>query len=839
MTGRKRILILMAIMAAVAVCVTGTAILLLYQTALAEVQAPFIQAGVVAAVITAIIVLIAALLFHSVSNPMIAQLERHAEELGAEAEERRQAEEALRTERDRLRAIMSGLESAGIGIDVVRDDYRVLFQNSLLTERFGDITGQLCYEQYMGRGEPCDICPMRRAIATGSAARAELTGADGRPYELLSAPLRNPDGSVDRAIEVIRDITERRRAEEALRESEERFRTVFDEGPLGMVLFDLDGTISRVNSAFARMLGYSQEELTGRTAGDVTHPDDLDGSMRRRNQLLSGETDLVQAEKRYVSKSGDTVWAGITASVIRRDAGRPVYGLGMIEDITERRRAEEALRESEERYRLLFENLYDAAFLGDAEAGVILETNRQGEVLLGATRDEIVGMHHLELHPPEDADTYAQIPWKELTGVVEGEVIRKDGGITPVAIGTTTLGGGAPRFVLGVFRDITEQRRAREELLKAARRESISLLAGGIAHDFNNILTGLMGNVSLSKTCAAEDETLAEMLTEAEEACLRARRLTQQLLTFAKGGAPIRAPVSLARLIRDSVGFALRGSSVGCTYRIPEDLWPADADEGQISQAINGLVINADQAMPDGGTVTVRAENVPVGTEASPSLGDGRYVKVSIEDHGVGIAPEHLARIFDPYFTTKQKGSGLGLATAHSVVHRHDGEITVESEVGVGTTFHLYVPAADEPAPVEEGAEEELPVGTGRILLMDDEAAVQHVGARILRRLGYQVALAADGLEAIGLYREAMDGGAPFDAVIMDLTVPGAMGGQDAIRSLLVMDPDVKAIVSSGYSTDPVMADYKQHGFAAVVPKPYNIAELGKAVQGVLVGPGE
>jgi len=393
---------------------------------------------------------------------------------------------------------------------------------------------------------------------------------------------------------------------------------------------------------------------------------------------------------------------------------------------------------------------------------------------------------------------------------------------------------GIPIRMLGTVHDVTERKRAEEAMVRVSRLDSLALLAGGIAHDFNNILTGIMGNVSLSRLHAGPDGAVAQRLEEAEKACRRATNLTHQLLTFAKGGAPIRTTASLAELIEDSVSFALRGSGVRCQLQIAEDLWPAEIDEGQISQVINNLVINADEAMCNGGVVVVEAENVPAGDCEFPALGTGRYVKLSIQDQGIGIAPDHLERVFDPYFTTKQKGSGLGLATTHSIIKQHDGAIAVDSKLGSGTTFHLYLPASDKPVPISPQVDQELASGTGRILVMDDEEMVRDVGARMLTLLGYNVEFAEDGAEAIALYEHALDSGEPFDAVVMDLTIPGGMGGKEAIQKLREIDPDVRAIASSGYSTDPVMANYEEHGFAAVVPKPYQTQELGRAVHEVL-----
>jgi CheY-like chemotaxis protein len=321
-----------------------------------------------------------------------------------------------------------------------------------------------------------------------------------------------------------------------------------------------------------------------------------------------------------------------------------------------------------------------------------------------------------------------------------------------------------------------------------------------------------------------------------EKAALQAKKLTQQLLTFARGGTPIIQTTSITELITESTNFTLRGSNVSCEFFIPDDLWFVNVDEGQMGQVINNLIINADQAMPEGGKIEVSAENITVGEEQALPIKKGKYVKITIKDRGIGISKEHLERIFDPYFTTKQKGSGFGLAITYSIIKRHRGHITVESEVGVGTTFSIYLPASFEKMPMKEKIEKKVVSGAGKILVMDDEEVVRDVAGEMLKQIGYEVEFAKDGAEAIELYNRAKESGNAFIAVILDLTVPGGMGGVETIKKLLEIDPGVKAIVSSGYSNDPVMANFSEYGFSEVVPKPYEIQKVGEVVRKVLVG---
>ncbi len=392
--------------------------------------------------------------------------------------------------------------------------------------------------------------------------------------------------------------------------------------------------------------------------------------------------------------------------------------------------------------------------------------------------------------------------------------------------------------VVVIFRDITDKQKSEAELLIESKMESISALAGGIAHDYNNILTGIIGNISLARMSTHSPEMLTGRLDAMEKSAMRAKDLTQQLLTFARGGSPIRKPIQISNLIKESAQIGLRGANVNSEFTLPADLWRVEVDETQIRQTIIQLVINAVQAMPDGGKLEVRAENVELIGGFTSALKPGKYVKISIKDYGMGISPEHLSRIFDPYFGTKKHASGLGLATAHSVIRRHDGQIKVESIVGVGTTFHIHLPASfkvDMTAATDHIQRQF--TGHGRILVMDDEEDILSVVGAMLEINGYEVKTAKDGVEALEYYKTAKREGKPFAVVIMDLTIPNGMGGREAIRLLKEMDPQAKAIVSSGYSYDPVMSDYRKFGFSGIVPKPYRMEEMGRVLAEVINQP--
>lgn len=372
------------------------------------------------------------------------------------------------------------------------------------------------------------------------------------------------------------------------------------------------------------------------------------------------------------------------------------------------------------------------------------------------------------------------------------------------------------------------------DLLTAQKLEAVGILAGGIAHDFNNILTAIIGNISLATMEVRPEDKISHLLSEAENASIRAQTLTRQLLTFAKGGTPVKETASIKDILKSSSSFMLHGSKSDCEFSVADDLWLAEVDVGQITQVINNLIINANQAMTEGGIIQVAAENLIIENRHGLPVKAGKYIRITIKDQGVGIAKDHLLKLFDPYFTTKQEGSGLGLATTYSIIQKHGGHITVESQLGVGTTFHVYLPASDKI--VAEKEEVKLIKGQGRILVMDDEASLEKLVGRMLKNLGYESEFAKDGAETIQMVKEAKEAEKPYDAVILDLTIPGKMGGQEAIKKLLQIDPELKAIVFSGYSNNPILANFEEYGFKGMMPKPFELRTLGKVLHEVLTG---
>jgi PAS domain S-box-containing protein len=497
-------------------------------------------------------------------------------------------------------------------------------------------------------------------------------------------------------------------------------------------------------------------------------------------------------------------------------------------EMGDRQQAETALRISEEKYRSLIDNASEAILLFDLD-GNIREANREMQKMLGYGKGELLHLPLSAIHPADEMGRVSTA-FEEYVQAGKGSLLNSwliagDGSKVPVDITASKIEYGGETIIQGIFKDITDRLKTDAERLKMSKLESLGTLAGGIAHDFNNILTSILGNISLARIQVQNTEKVTKRLEDAENAAARAKDLTQQLLTFARGGDPVKKNIKLGGLLKEGAGFAIHGSAVKCEFVLADNLWPVQADEGQLSQVIHNLVLNAVQAMPNGGTITIAANN------ADFPPGGKRFVEISVADTGTGIPAHLLQRIFDPYFTTKQQGSGLGLATCYSIIKKHGGNITVESTQDKGSIFYVCLPAAEQVEETEPAACLEVTRGNGRVLVMDDEETVREIARASLEELGYLVECTEDGSAAVELYRRRKEEGTPFVAVIMDLTIPGGIGGKEAIDSLIQIDPKVKAVVSSGYASDPVMANYREFGFSAVLSKPYRLQEMSKALQ--------
>ncbi len=654
-------------------------------------------------------------------------------------------------------------------------------------------------------------------------------------------PRQNGELSFTRTQTAIVDITEQRRAQEALRESEERYRSLFETTPNPMYIFDVASLgFVAVNEAAVRKYGYSREEFLAMSVMDIRPADEAD---RLRHAIATQSVPGANPARVWHHRHKDGTIIDVEVATRTLLIGGRQCMLVLPFDITERLTAEQALRESETRYRELFEKAPAGVYRSSSD-GFFLAANPALARMLGATTtQELVdwdARHRgapFYVQPGRRAEFLAAIAVSGQVESFESEVYRIDGSSIWISENVRQVrdAGGRILYHEGFVTDITLHRRLDQEMQRASKLEAVGILAGGIAHDFNNILTVVLGNVALAEMDLGAEAPGTRLLREAKRATLRARDLTQQLLTFAKGGEPVRGAVSLPELLRESTDFSLHGAKARADFQIAADLWPADADKGQIGQVIQNLVINSVQAMPEGGRLKVGAENVRLGDlPGAGPLRAGCYVHLTVADTGTGIAPEYLAKIFDPYFTTKQQGSGLGLATVYSIVKKHQGHIEVESQLGHGTTFHLWLPATTQMVAEKlEGKAVARPLAA-RVLFMDDEAPIREMARLFTSRLGLECELAVDGAEVIRKYQEALEANQPFEVVVMDLTVPGGMGGREALERLLKIDPAVRAIVSSGYSQDPVMASHLAHGFRGILPKPYDLEQLRQAIADTL-----
>jgi PAS domain S-box-containing protein len=632
---------------------------------------------------------------------------------------------------------------------------------------------------------------------------------------------------------------------------ETRIRSIIENILDGMIAVDEQGVICSMNPAAEKMFGCRDNEMVGNNFTRLvpkTYASELD-----TKPVACAWEEIIKRTGSNTLALGRTrkhLTFPIEISLSEMLVDNQILYVAMVRNVTERKRFEQEIAAEKESLAVTLRSIGDGVITTDIQGRIII-INNEGERLTGWASTEAVGQPlksvfniaiDLAAQARAQRSGYRNEAHSILLSLPENATLTSRDGVERVIEQVASPIRDNKNEVVGVvlvFRDITERQRNEVERRKAETLEQLGLLAGGIAHDFNNLLTAIIGNISLASLLLPVGDEMAARLIDAKNASLRARDLAQQLLTFARGGAPIKKTASIGKLIQDTVSFSLRGSHNRSEFQFGADLWPAEIDPGQISQVIANLVVNADQAMPNGGLLRVSCENFRYTSSTTPPIPDlapGDYVRISIRDEGVGIPEEYLKRIFDPYFTTKPKGSGLGLATTYSIIKNHNGLIMVESEVHSGSTFTLYLPGSvHQELPVEKPRQvSESIVGTGRILVVDDEEAIRTLVEFTLTRLGYEVMQAASALEGVNIYRQKFEAGERFDAVILDLTLPGGMGGKEALKKLIEIDPTVNAIVSSGYATDATMSRYQDFGFRGVIAKPYEAADLGKIVHDVI-----
>lgn len=618
---------------------------------------------------------------------------------------------------------------------------------------------------------------------------------------------------------------------EKMRLSEERYRNFFDTAMVGFFRSRLsDGLYLEVNAKAAEQIGCEVEDIVGKIKTielfqNLSQRRELLTCLENEGYINDFEVDLLLPNGREGSYS-----------ISVKAYPDKDYMEGIAIDITVRKQAQTLLEESEERFRDLAELLPEPIFESNAEL-VVTYANLRAFELFGFTEEDLAkGLCATDMFVSEELQNVMENTAAQFRGErkkhTEYQCLKKDGSSFQALFHVSPIvKNGKPCGLRGIIVDLTEQKRAEAEILKLRKLESVGVLAGGIAHDFNNLLAGLFGNIEMAKRFLSDEDKAYKYLNSAGMSMERATSLTQQLLTFAKGGNPIKEALSLQSVITEIATFSVRGSNVKLLFDIDSALWLVAADKGQLSQVISNLVINAKQAMADGGVITISAENIEE---------QGRkMVQITVQDQGIGIAPQHLDKIFDPYFTTKQQGSGLGLASCYSIINKHNGTISAKSELNQGTVFTITLPVEEEQTgksvTVGEGVDISDSISTSaRILVLDDEELVQQMSGAMLKEMGHQVDFAVHGEEAVRKHQVALKKGQGYDIIICDLTIPGGMGGLEAAREMLTLNPQVKFIVSSGYATDPVMANYEEYGFNGRVAKPYSFAELQQVVQQVL-----
>jgi len=769
--------------------------------------------------------------------------------------ERKQAEEELRTTRDYLEKLL-GYANAPV---IVWDTGRKI---SRFNKAFERMTGYSA-EEVISR----DLELLFPVESRETSLREIDRAAKGDNLETVEIPIQRKTGEVRLAlwnsaniysedgkallstIAQGQDITERKRAEEALRQSEEKMKIMFESVGEGITVSDLQGKIVQLNESTVRIHGYSsKDELIGRNVFELIAESDRAKALEAMKKTSAwGQSGVM--EYKFLRKDGSVFDADLTANLLKDNNDNPVGFIAVTRDITERKKAIDALRRSEEQFRLISENSSDLIALISMQGEYIYASPSHRRI--GLEPGDLIGKSAFTSIHPDDAEKVMEIGMKFMSASHEElSRIAKEGANERIncryidgwgqirhmqLTGDLVQDAATQGFnILLVCRDVTETKKMEEELLKNEKLQSLSVLAGGIAHDFNNLLAAILGNVSVALSTTDSQSEMHELLKDVETASRRAGGLVQQLLTFARGGSPVKKKMAIGQQLRDDVQISLSGSRMECEYSLPEDLWPVEVDPGQFRQVVSALVINAVQAMPEGGKIGVRAKNMKVGKEFGANLPEGEYVKISFRDSGKGIPPESLSKIFDPFFTTRPESSGLGLSAVYSIIKRHEGHITVDSPPGRGTIFTVYLPARREDGREESKPGLEKANGAKRVLVMDDELMVQKVTGRMLKQIGYEVEFAKDGQEAIEIYQKARETSRPFAAVIMDLTIPGGMGGKIAVQKLIEIDPLVKAIVSSGYSIDPVMSDYRKYGFRGVIAKPYRYEEMAEVMKQVI-----
>jgi PAS domain S-box-containing protein len=651
--------------------------------------------------------------------------------------------------------------------------------------------------------------------------------------------LSNADGSKAGILSIGQDITEQKRTEKELQRSEQRFRTFVENANDIVFALTTTGEFSYVSPNWTEAFGYEIGETIGKPFTPFVHPDDAQSCVEFMQQVFETGQKQSGVEYRVLCKNGTYLWYKANASLIQDPASGAATLIGIGRDISGLKASEEILRQSEERFEAAFHASPDAISLSRLGNGKYLDINEGFTELTGYPPEEVIGKSAIELNIWDNhLDRVRLLLDLRENGTITGrhfQFRRKDGSTRTGQMAARIIEINSEPYLLAITRDITLHEHVQKELIKAQKLDSISILAGGIAHNFNNVLTGVIGYISYAKNHLGEPDTLLKTLEAAEKSSYRAAGIARQLLTFSQRSTPVKNNVSIDTLVQESVELFLSGSNVTGTV----DCYAhqtLSVDSQQISQAFNNIVLNALQAMPDGGMLTVTTHSVSLNKNNLYSLPVGSYTRIAFSDTGCGIARDNLIKVYDPYFTTRDSGTGLGLSTTHSIVSKHGGHIDISSRVGKGTTVSILLPTSAEKQEGDRGSTEQSkvePTG-GLILVMDDEEMIRQVTEEVLINAGFDVVTCSRGEEALALYREFADSGNSFSLTILDLSVPEGMGGAETARCILNSDPNAHIMAASGYSNDPAISDYRAFGFCGAIAKPYSSDELVTAVHNAL-----
>jgi two-component system cell cycle sensor histidine kinase/response regulator CckA len=634
------------------------------------------------------------------------------------------------------------------------------------------------------------------------------------------------------------DSYDLKEVQEALRASEIRYRRLFETAKDGILILDAqNGKIIDVNPFLIRLLGYSFNQLINKQVWDIGFLKDVISSRDNFRELQN---------KKYIryenlpleAVDGRTIDVEFVSNVYQENHHKVIQC--NIRDITERKHSMDILAAERERLAVTLRSIGDGVIATDTNGNIEI-MNIIAEKLCGWTQDEALGrpltsvftIINENTREPHENPVEKVLSTGKIIELESHAVIVSKGGRERIITDSAAPIRNKAHEIIGVvivFRDITERQNLLESAQRNQKLESLGLLAGGIAHDFNNLMGGIFGYIDLALG-ESTDSKVTQYLSRAMNTIERARGLTRQLLTFAEGGDPVQEITPVIRFIRETAQFALSGSKVSCQFDIPEGLWVCNIDKNQIAQVISNIVINAQQATPQGGTLEISAENVSFSENEHHVLSKGNFVKLSIKDYGIGISKKMLPYIFDPFYTIKAKGHGLGLAICYSIINRHGGTIEVESVIDKGSTFHIYLPACPEESYVESHAIEITHKGSGTIIIMEDEEIINDIIARMLKTFGYSVVCMNDGKEALEFFIKENKAKRIIAGLILDLTVSGGMGGKDIIMGIRKLDTTIPVFVASGYADDPIIKNPHEYGFTASISKPFSKADLARMLE--------